>query len=65
MLFLGRFTLREAPGFWGFLQHLQPNISEEQKSLTIYARGTSTVLFGKFGPGYCITFIKRLDEGLR
>ena len=29
-------------------------------------RGASgTVPFYKFGPGYCIAFIERLDEGLR
>ena len=29
-----------------------------------YALGPDTAPFGKYGAGYCITFIKSLDEGL-
>ena len=36
-----------------------------KKSLTILALGPGTVPYGKSGPGYCIAFIKRLDDGLR
>ena len=36
-----------------------------KKSVTILALGPGTVPYGKYGAGYSITFIKRLDEGLR
>ena len=36
------------------------------KKVLPFERGTpGTVLYGKSGPGYCITFIKILDGGLR
>ena len=41
-----------------------PNIGEDQKQV-LYERGApGTVPSGKSVPGYCITFIKRLQEGL-
>ena len=40
-----------------------PNISEDpEKSYYLSEGGPSTVPFGKYGAGYCITFIKSLDE---
>ena len=39
-----------------------PNISEDQKSPTIWTRGPGTVPYGKYGASYCITFTKSLDE---
>ena len=51
--------------FGGFRNIFLPNIGEDQKSLAIWARGPGTVSYGKTVPGYCITFIKRLEDGLR
>ena len=42
-----------------------PNVSEDKKSPTICALGPGTVPSGKHGAGYCITFMKRLGDGLR
>ena len=42
-----------------------PNISKDQKSPTFWARGLGTVSHAEYGAGYCITFIKSLDEGQR
>ena len=51
---------------WRFLQHLPAKYRWRlKKSLTIWVRGSSTVPYGESSPGYCITFIKRLDKGLR
>ena len=66
MLFPGRIYIGRGP--WhlrDFRNIFLPNISEEQKSPTICARGSGTVPYGKHVTGYCITFIKSLDEGLR
>ena len=39
---------------------------ENQNEVLPSERGASgTVPYGKSGPGYCITFIQRLDEHLR
>ena len=58
-----------APGpllhFENFHNIFLPIIGEDQKSLTIWAQAPGTEPCRKFGPGYCITFIKRLDKGLR
>ena len=52
---------------WGFLQHLSAKCRKKQKKTnnTIRARVPGTVRYGKSGSSYCITFIKRLNEGLR
>ena len=67
MLSLGRIYIARGP--WhlrDFCNIFLPNISEDQKiSSTIWALGPGTVPYGKYGAGYCITFIKILDEGLR
>ena len=44
---------------------LLPNVGEDQKNLTSDRGAPGTVPYDKSGPGNCITFIKRLDEGLR
>ena len=44
----------------GFCNLFLPNIGEDQKKVLSRVRGG-----GKFSPGYCITFLQRLDEGLR
>ena len=41
------------------------NLGEDQKVLPSDRRAPGTVPYGKSGPGYCIMFIKRFDEGLR
>ena len=51
-----------ARGLWyfgDFCNFFLPNIGEDQKSLIIWARGPGTVPYGKSGPAYFITFIKR------
>ena len=53
---------------WRFLQHLSAKYRERQKqSYDLSARplGGTAPYYGKSGPGKCITFIKRLYEGLR
>ena len=51
-----------ARGLWYFL----PNIDEDQKKVLPFERGApGTMPYGKSGPSYCITIIKRLDEDLR
>ena len=43
-----------------------PTISADQKkSYYIGALGPGTVSHAKYGTGYCIMFMKSLDEGLR
>ena len=66
MLFSGRIYIARGP--WHsmhFCNIFLPNISEDQKSPIIWARGPGTVPRAKYGAVYCITFIKSLDEGLR
>ena len=66
MLFLGWIYIARGPWHLGdFCNIFLPNISEDQTSPTIWALGSGTVPYGKYGAGYCITFIKSLDEGLR
>ena len=49
---------------WDFCNIFLPNASEDQNSL-IHERGApGTVPYVKSVPGYCITFIQRLQEGL-
>ena len=63
------FTLRGALGtLRDFLSIFLPNIRENQKKSHHMSAGpvAGTVPhYGKSGPDYCITFMKRLDEGLR
>ena len=54
---------------WRFSQNLLatvPSIGEGQKNvLPFELEALGTVPYGKSNPGYCITFIKRLHDGLR
>ena len=53
---------------WGFSQDLSAKYrGRPKKSYDLSARplGGTAPYYGKFGPGKCITFIKRLYEGLR
>ena len=62
----GRIYIVRGPWQLGdFCNIFRSNISEDQKSPTIWVRGYGTVPYGKYGAGYCIAFIKSLDEGLR
>ena len=59
MLFSGRIYIARYPWhFRDFCNIFLPNISEDQKSPTIWAQGPCTVPYGKYGAGYFITFIK-------
>ena len=66
MLFPHKIYMARGPRYFGgFCNISQPNIGEVQKKSYHLARVPGTVQRGKSGPGYFITFIKRLDEGLR
>ena len=55
-----------SPGhFEDFCNIFPPNVGKDQKIYPSDRRAPGTVPYGKSGPGYCITFINRLDEGLR
>ena len=61
-------TLREPLAFGDFCDIFLPDIGKGQKKILPFEHGApaDTVLAsGKSGPGFCITFIKRLNEGLR
>ena len=59
------FTLRGPLGHWRFSEHLPAKYKgRPKKVLPSHHRAPTTVPYGKFGPSYCITFIKRLDEDL-
>ena len=57
------FTLSWAPGTLNFCDIFAPNTGEDQKVLS-ECGVPGTVPCVKSVPGYCITFIKRLDENL-
>ena len=62
------FILGEALALWRFLQLFLPDIGEYQKMshhLSSQPAPGTVPYYGKSGPSYCITSIKRLDEGLR
>ena len=48
---------------WRFLPHFSTDIDENQKK-SQHVAGT-VPYYGKSGHGKCITFTKKLDEGLR
>ena len=57
---------------WGpcYFRHFRkiflPNIGEDQKNgFTIRARAPGTEPYGQSTPGCCITFTKKLNEGLK
>ena len=50
---------------WVFRDIFQPNTSKDKKkNLSAEPLVLCHMLYVKSDPGYCITFIKRLDEGL-
>ena len=49
---------------WDFCNIFLPNTGEDQKKVLSERRVPGTVRYVKSVPGNCITFIKRLDEGL-
>ena len=52
--------------FGDFYDIFLPNIGKGQKKALPSEHGAPGILrYGKSGVGYCIMFIKRLDEGLR
>ena len=52
--------------FGDFCDIFLPNIAKGQKKVSPSEHGAlGTLHYGKSCPGYCITFIKKLDEGLR
>ena len=69
MLLPDRIYIAPGPRHFGdFWNIFLPNIGEDQKNLTILARGLlagTTLYYGKSGPDKCITVIKRLDVGLK
>ena len=61
-----RFALRGAPGTLGIFA--TPSCLMEKvikKSYHLDAGPPGTQPYSKSGPGYCTTFTKKLDEGLR
>ena len=67
MLLPGRIYIARGPlALRGFLQHLLAKYKRRPKKVLLSERGgPGTVPYDKYGAGYCITSIKRLDEGLR
>ena len=52
--------------FRDFREIFLPNVGEGQKkSYHLSARPLALLPYGKSAPGYCIAFMKRLDEGLK
>ena len=54
------------PRYYGnFRKIFSPNLRKDQINvLPSECRAPGTAPYGKSGPGYCIMFIKMLDEGL-
>ena len=66
MLFPGRIYIARSPWHSVDFRNIFCQIKvKTKKSRTIWARGPGTVPHAKYGAGYCITFMKSLDEGLR
>ena len=65
MLFPGQIYITLGPWHFGdFCNIFLPNIGKEQKKNKKTLLSEPGALFhGKSGPSYCITFIKRLNEG--
>ena len=66
MLLPSRIYIARGPWhFEDFLNILLPNIGEDQKNVLAFELGApGTVPYGKAGPPFWMTFIKRLNEGL-
>ena len=56
----------EPMALWVFRNIFLPNTSKDKKKVYLSAEPLVLchMLYVKSDPGYCITFIKRLDEGL-
>ena len=67
MSFPGRIYIAQGPWHFGDYRNIfLPYIGEDQKKdFTIRVLAPGTVSYDESGPGYCITFKKRLDEALR
>ena len=66
MLFPGRIYIAQGPWHLGdFCNIFLTNINEDQKSHSVWGQGSGTERYSQYGAGYCIKFIKSLDEGLR
>ena len=66
MLFLDQVYIARGPWhIWDFCDIFLSNINKDQKSPTIWGQGPGTEPYGTYDAGYCIAFIKSLDEGLR
>ena len=62
----GGSTLCKPLAIGDFYDVFLPNIGKGQKEVVPSEHRAPGILpYGKSGPGCCITFIKRLDEGLR
>ena len=61
-----RIYIAQSPWQFGdFHKIFWPNIGEGQKKVVPFEHGAlGTVPYGKSAPGYCITFIKKLDKDL-
>ena len=60
------FTLRWAPGTLGIFETSScPTLIKTKKVLSFERGNPGTAPYGKPGHVFCITFIKKLDEGLR
>ena len=57
-------TLIWAPDTLGFLQYIAAKYRWRPKKALSEGAASGTVPYVKSAPGYCITFIERLDEGL-
>ena len=54
--------------FGDFRNIFLPNIGEDQKKsyhLSVRPLAGTVPYYGKSGPSFCITYVKRLDEGLK
>ena len=59
-------TLREPLAIWRFLRHIPAEYRlRPKKVLPSKQKAPGTLPDGKSGPDFCITFIKKLDKGLR
>ena len=58
--------LREPLEIWRFLRHLSALYRQRPKKVLATERGAlGTLPYGKYGVGFCITLIKKLDKNLK
>ena len=68
MLLPGCIYIARGPWHFGDFHFFLLNIGEDQKKAHHMSSGPvigTVPYYGKSGPSYCITFIKRLGEGLK